>query len=471
MSVKSLIVAIFLVLGFSSTAMAQSGPVGSMNKFYDKSKKSNITTTSAGAYQSQSRYALTGGSFVWRAEQENIVALTAELPSINAGCGGIDIFAGSFSFINGDQIEALFRAILQDAAGYAFSLALKTISPQISSTADSMMDMIREVNGKNINSCEIATTLVDSTIERVNAAKSKTCSVTAPATGLKPDSISGRGCGDKDAADANAAAKDADPNHEVPENQNFAMHATSKSSIKDDFDLREFMMSITGTLVISTGDETKYDFFPAINLDESVVRALMTGDTITGHKCLPVSLGSRNYTAEECLKVQQGGNPIDIPSEDAFLVLVRETLSSIYDKAAGDNDASYSADELAFIQDTPLPVLRAAQLFSLTYPEVGKSMLLSYSELIAYNITLKFLENTSRAVLEGAASNTAANQEELQTWRNSVNRNIEALQIQQGNLQLRFNAVQNFVAQLREMEDRYTASVNANLLRSAGSAN
>jgi conjugative transfer pilus assembly protein TraH len=32
-------------------------------------------------------------------------------PSFDAGCGGIDLFAGSFSFISAEQFQNLLRAI------------------------------------------------------------------------------------------------------------------------------------------------------------------------------------------------------------------------------------------------------------------------------------------------------------------------------------------------------------------------
>ncbi len=49
------------------------------------------------------------------------------LPDINAGCGGIDAYLGSFSFINGDQLQRFVKQIMSNAAGYFFDLALQAI--------------------------------------------------------------------------------------------------------------------------------------------------------------------------------------------------------------------------------------------------------------------------------------------------------------------------------------------------------
>ncbi len=50
-------------------------------------------------------------------------------PSFSAGCGGIDLFGGSFSFINMNQFVDLMRAVASNAAGYAFQLAINAMCP------------------------------------------------------------------------------------------------------------------------------------------------------------------------------------------------------------------------------------------------------------------------------------------------------------------------------------------------------
>ncbi|MGB0906879.1 MAG: conjugal transfer protein TraH [Maricaulaceae bacterium] len=442
-----------------------------MDSFYDKSKNSYVSSTKPGAYSSQSRHALTGGSYVWRAPQENATILSASLPSIKAGCGGIDIFGGSFSFINGEQIEALFRAILQDAAGYAFMLALEEISPIIAGNVKSLQDMINKVNGQNINSCEAAEALVDNAIGAINGSLSTTCAVQGTANSIFPDALAGKSCGDQTPSSVVAGAQAADPALELPVNQNYAMKATEDAYFASDFDLREFYMTLTGTLVITVADgPPQYNYVSPINLDESVVRSLMSGGIILGHECRAITIGPKTYPKEDCIDVGQFTNNIDVPADKGFLIRVENILGSIYDKAAGDNDEALTDQEIAFIEDTPLPIYRAGVLFSQTHPEVGKSMLLGYSELIAYSITLKFLEQTSREVLNGSQQNPAANKTDLIQWRETVNRNISELSRQQSKLQARFSAVQSFVSQMEKMESSLAGKINSNILRTASSS-
>ena len=62
---------------------------------------------------------------------KNYPLVNARLPSLRAGCGGIDLFGGAFSFINKQQFVALLQNIGSNAVGYAFKLALQSISPDI----------------------------------------------------------------------------------------------------------------------------------------------------------------------------------------------------------------------------------------------------------------------------------------------------------------------------------------------------
>jgi len=469
MFVKKIIISLFCFLSFVTSAHA--GVVDKMDSFYNKSKNSYVSTNTPGAYSSQSRHALTGGSFVWRAPQESAVIGSMQLPSIKAGCGGIDIFGGSFSFINGEQIEALFRAILQDAAGYAFMLALEEISPIIAGNVKSLQDMINKVNGQTINSCEAAKTLVNSAVDSYNSSIVTTCAVQGVEKSYFSDALSGKTCGNENPGDIIADAQGDDDTLDLPVNQNFAMKATSQAHFKDDFDLREFYMSLTGTLVVTVGDgPPEYNYVKPINVDESVIRALMSGGEILGHECSQFSVGGRTYPKEDCLNVSQFTNTIDVPPSKGFLVRVTDMLGSIYDKSAGTDSSEFTAEEIAFIEDTPLPIRRASFLFSQTHPEIGKSMLLGYSEMISYNITLKFLEETSRSVLEGSHLNPAANKDELEAWRRTVSRNIAALAQMQSRLQVRFSAVQSFVGRMEGMEDKLTGKINSNLLRSTSTA-
>ena len=98
-----------------------------------------------------------------RVKNEQIATLHTfcrNLPGINAGCGGIDMFMGGFSHISKDALIAALRNIGTNAAGYAFKLWIKTIAPMIDGVMEDLSNLATKINQANINSCETASTLL-----------------------------------------------------------------------------------------------------------------------------------------------------------------------------------------------------------------------------------------------------------------------------------------------------------------------
>lgn len=73
--------------------------------------------TGAQVVQGQTTTVYTGGSMYMRTPIRNYQLASIAPPSIRGGCGGIDLFAGSFSFINSEQLTALLRNIANNAVG------------------------------------------------------------------------------------------------------------------------------------------------------------------------------------------------------------------------------------------------------------------------------------------------------------------------------------------------------------------
>jgi len=116
-------VLVLSVLAFSGVANADVN--ADLNKFFnDLGGGSNYT--SPAVMQGQSAGYLTGGAFFARMPTRNIQLISITLPSVSAGCGGIDAYLGAFSFINSEQLQAMAKMIMSNAIGYAFDLALET---------------------------------------------------------------------------------------------------------------------------------------------------------------------------------------------------------------------------------------------------------------------------------------------------------------------------------------------------------
>lgn len=116
-----------------------------MNQFFNKLGFAS-NTTQPGVWQGQAAGYAYGGSLYARTQVKNVQLISMTLPDINAGCGGIDAYLGSFSFINGEQLQRFVKQIMSNAAGYFFDLALQTTVPEIKTAKDFVQKMASDIN-------------------------------------------------------------------------------------------------------------------------------------------------------------------------------------------------------------------------------------------------------------------------------------------------------------------------------------
>jgi len=125
----------------------------------------NIHVNSGGPVSTYNRGGFYGGSVYIRGHVTDINILNFTPPSFSSGCGGIDMFGGSFSMINAQQFVQLLRSVAQNAAAYAFQLALKNICEQCSTIVAGLQKAIQAMNEFTGNSCQLAQGIVNQGIE------------------------------------------------------------------------------------------------------------------------------------------------------------------------------------------------------------------------------------------------------------------------------------------------------------------
>ncbi|MBK1719714.1 conjugal transfer protein TraH [Thiocystis violacea] len=122
-----------------------------------------VNVTAPTAHLGQRRGVLSAGSVVSRNRIVDAHPVSFVPPSFEAGCGGIDLFGGSFSFINVEQFTNLLRSIASNAAGYAFQLALTTMAPSAAEIIEQLQKKVAQINALSANSCQLAQGLVNDT--------------------------------------------------------------------------------------------------------------------------------------------------------------------------------------------------------------------------------------------------------------------------------------------------------------------
>lgn len=146
------------VLAICISTLAHSAQAASINSVLD-GMFTNVT--SPDVVSTQFRGAVTGGSVYVRTPISNIQPFAIDPPRISAGCGGIDLYLGSFSFITAEKLTQFLRDVAQNAAPLAFKMALNASFPQLGGVLDKFQTMAQDMNSMQKSSCEMAQGLVD----------------------------------------------------------------------------------------------------------------------------------------------------------------------------------------------------------------------------------------------------------------------------------------------------------------------
>ena len=146
--------AIFCALVLSAPSVVNAGVMDEiMQGMY-------TNTTDASKFKSQKMGHYQGGSFYARFPTKSINIAMFDPPRIQAGCGGIDLFGGSFSFISGEEIVQILRSIGQNALGLLFQMGIQAISQPLSTLLNHFSDKLQQMNQALRNSCAAANKLV-----------------------------------------------------------------------------------------------------------------------------------------------------------------------------------------------------------------------------------------------------------------------------------------------------------------------
>lgn len=209
--------------------------------------------TEGGGYQDQTGGFYTGGRVFARSRVNNVDLLSLQLPHYRAGCGGIDIFFGGLSYVQLDQFVELLRKIGSNATGYAFNLALATVTPQIKSVLDDLLAKVQKMTNQSINSCEAAATLVGGVWPQSEASSQLLCNAMSKDLAKASDWAQGRQmCGSEGKREAINNKKNNLPGFKdmLGDEFNIAWKAIQKNSfLSKDVQLAEFFMTISGTIV------------------------------------------------------------------------------------------------------------------------------------------------------------------------------------------------------------------------------
>lgn len=392
---------------------AQADFAGDLADFWNRSSGgANVTRPSA--YQGQRAGYISLGSLYVRTQPRNSQIANIQLPSVRSGCGGIDIFAGAFSFLSAEELIAMMEAIMANAAGFAFELALESLSPAVQEVVGKLRDLSQQVNSMNMNSCETGQLLVASVWPQTDAASQHICQSIATSSGLVADRAKARhGCGTGGDHTSTLGNGSSDLEAQVPINVNYAWKASRKNSfLQSDDDLAEFFMTITGTIIVIGGadDDTPREHvnFPPRAFSSEMIRTMVEGGDMEVLRC-------NSDPEDRCLEPTYAN--LSFPAEQALYARVSEVLEGINDSLA--NDTALPAEAPGLIGMTSVPVyeiLKTARSYK--YEFVGDEIALM-AELVALDFAMLYTREALEEMMK-LAGNTEGLGEQLSDYRQQV---------------------------------------------------
>jgi len=120
----------------------------------------NVTYTSPGSFEDQTRGYVTAGGMSGRVDVHNDYLASVSLPKVRAGCGGIDMFLGGMSFLDPDYLVQKLESILQAAPAVAFQYLLETLDEKMGNIISKMEAATNYLNSIQVNDCRLANRMV-----------------------------------------------------------------------------------------------------------------------------------------------------------------------------------------------------------------------------------------------------------------------------------------------------------------------
>ncbi|MGR5116255.1 conjugal transfer protein TraH [Photobacterium damselae] len=380
------IIALAVLMTFSSSTLASAK--GDLGGFFDKlNYQSNITAPQS--YKGQmANYYSGGGAYIRTpVKQAQIAAFT--VPEIKAGCGGIDLFSGGFSYINSDQLVQMGKAIVSNAIPFAVDLALQTWAPQLAQIKDKLASIAREINALSVNSCETAQAGVAALAGFAGVSQNQyICSTMGTQNNKFADWAAAKnGCNNESSVKdgIKQASKDSNLKEHIPVNRNIIWHSLKKYSAIHDDKTSEFFMSLSGTIVYNEkGDVSRYPSL--LTSSNDLINLLTLGGKAQVYQC-------DKYGEDQCLnpKIQD----MSFSQNDTLKFKVSKILRSIIDKYK--KDQSLSDSEKQFLESISLPVLKMMTV-SLESGYSLDATINDYANVISTDLVTVYLQDALRLI-------------------------------------------------------------------------
>ncbi|MCB5162605.1 conjugal transfer protein TraH [Marinomonas algarum] len=420
---------------------------------------SNVTVP--GVFETQRRGVISGGRYTLKTKifDENLVNFVP--PSWKGGCGGIDMFGGSFSFISSDQLVQLLRQVASNGKGYAFQLAIDNVCPTCSKHMESFQKKMQALNQHLGNSCQLAQGIVNDAIGASDNKAKTDASIAATTKGLVSDVFGAREevetgkSSEEELGEALLLEKELIGNVVWQQLKKQNVQSWFSSGGSDD-SLLEIMMSLTGTLIRTApipdpedpGDPSDAaTSLPLITKPpkEGILQAILSGGTVKAYECDDSEKcfypGDQDLTVDGmALKIQD-------------MLLGSDSKPGIIFKFA-NNQGKLTDSETALMSSLPAGAGTIIRNLSVLSEDASRMFVLRTSNSIALEIVYTLTEELFRAVLlsisQSKSPHAAKALKDVSKARNTVYQDFLFLQSQNGDMSELIDNYNSMLSTLRK---------------------
>jgi conjugative transfer pilus assembly protein TraH len=349
--------------------------------------------TEPGAFRGQTFNTYTGGSLMMRSPNKVYQLAAIQFPSAKAGCGGIDVFGGSFSHISAAEFKNMLRNITAALPGIAFQLALESVSPMLGGLTKWAKGLETWINNARINSCETAKALVSTAAESAGFSTQEACADIAVELGLESDrDAARRRCATERGSVLGTARASGDPQlrNKAPFVGNLTWKALQHAGSHLDDQERELIMSVVGTVIFHP-EEAGRDPEPIAPTITSISHLLFGQAPGAGKNVVQHLLRCNNYTDCDAVTLDT------TYSHTPFTARAEALMRSIADKIATRTPIPNNSPEVGFVNQTTEPVYRMLSIGA-TIPHSGlaDTLIAQYRDVIAADYAHVFLDRNLR---------------------------------------------------------------------------
>ena len=406
--------------------------------------------TAPGAFRGQTFNTYTGGSLMMRSPNKVYQLTAIQFPSAKAGCGGIDVFGGSFSHISATEFKNMLRNITAALPGIAFQLALEAVSPLLGGLTKWAQGLETWINNARINSCETAKAIVSTAAESIGYSSQETCADLAIDMGLESDrDAARRRCATDRPSILASARSSTDPNvkNKAPFVGNLTWKALQYTGSYLDDQEREMIMSMVGTIIYYP-EESARDPDPIAPTLTSISQLLYGQGAASGTDVVQHVLQCNDYT--NCDGVTLNTAYTHTP----FTAKVEAMMRSIADKIASRTAIPNDSAEVGFVNQTTEPVYKMLSIgTSIPGSGLSDSLITQYRDVIAADYAYVFLERNLRLGMAALDKNYTLQQTQREQ-ANQIRQRAQAMLMQLSQEKnLLYQKVGSFRAVSNHLED------------------